>query len=158
MDATHRLQKQRVLKRPKVDAGRLPAPRAPGCAVVDRTRAPRPGPGERPVAQGCLAVICDNPDANRKGHRAPSTIQGCPIRRQLRSNKQQSTGAIPSSRIGLIFVRLNSAELMIVTLQGSQPCSVPRIKARPLAKVRPTGIGARARSNTARQANRAARC
>lgn len=53
-------------------------------------------PGERlrlrPVggfAQSCLAVICDNPDANRKDHCAPSTIQGCPIRR--RCTLQQAT-------------------------------------------------------------------
>src|SRR3954451_15674127 len=57
-----------------------------------------------------------------------------------------------------MLVTLNSAVLTRVRPQGSQPCSVPRISDRPLAKVRPTATGAKARSTTARQAACAARC
>jgi hypothetical protein len=40
----------------------------------------------------------------------------------LRSNKQQSTGAYRKQQNRVLFVvRLNSAELMIVTFEGSQP-------------------------------------
>ena len=82
-------------------------------------------------AQVALTIIGRQSRRQPKRHCTPSTIQGCPIRRRL--TLQQATKHRRLSQAagsGLYLVRLNSAELMIVRFEGSQPCSVLRIKAR----------------------------